>query len=182
MVDTSFPQPSTMGKKSRNPNKKALEVSSGVSSSMSASFPVPSSASPSAATAAAPGYPSDGPSQDECNSFQTSSASLQAKLDRLTSLILDNDRASFVAEFVPLDLSPADSAAYLADLTTAEEAQGQWRNLAAEISALAAGKGVQKIEGDQSATAIFYFEHPLFVGCDREVTFVCRGGDWRAQG
>lgn len=129
-------------------------------------------------------YPSDGPSTEELDCLQTSSESLQAKLDQLTSLALANDRAGFVSQFVPLDLPPADAAGYLQDLTTAAEAQGQWANLASEIAAISAGKGVTKIEGDQVTRAVFFFEHPLLPGCDREVTFVCNPTtkEWRAEG
>ena len=92
-------------------------------------------------------YPSDGPSDVEL--LQTTSTSLQAKLDQLTALGLANDRASFVQQFVPLDLSESDIGLYLQDLTTAPEAEGQWRNLIAEIAAIRSGKGVDRIEGDQ---------------------------------
>mmetsp|Transcript_10197 Transcript_10197/g.14423 ORF Transcript_10197/g.14423 Transcript_10197/m.14423 type:complete len:159 (+) Transcript_10197:61-537(+) len=127
-------------------------------------------------------YPSDGPSEEELNSLQTTSASLQAKLDQLTELALANDRANFVRQFVPLDLSPQDTEGYLKDLTTAPEADGQWTNLASEIAAISAGRGVDKIEGDQVTNAVFFFQHPLLKGCDREVSFVCTGGEWRAEG
>lgn len=121
---------------------------------------------------------------EELECLQTTSSSLQAKLDQLTTLAIANDRAGFVQEFVPLDLSAADTAAYLQDLTTAPEADSQWANLAAEISALAAGKGVKQIQGDQQTRTVFFFEHPLLPGCDREVTFVCCEGknEWRAEG
>ena len=164
-----------MGKKSKNPDKKATNKSSAV-------------ALPAAAVATAEAvqtsYPSDGPSSEELDCLQTSSDTLQTKLDQLTSLALANDRAGFVSQFVPLDLPPADSAAYLQDLTTAQEAEGQWANLASEIAALSAGKGVSKIEGDQVSNAVFFFEHPLLPGCDREVAFVCAPGtaEWRAEG
>ena len=112
--------------------------------------------------------------------------SLQAKLDQLSSFIVTNDRASFVQNFVPLDLTPTEKQQYLQDLTTAPEAEGQWENVASEIVALAAGKGVTKIEGDQQSRTIFYFEHPIWKGCDREVTFVRTTvagiTDWRAEG
>lgn len=129
-------------------------------------------------------YPSDGPSNEELDCLQTTSESLQAKLDQLTSLALANDRSKFVEQFIPLDLSPSDTAGYLEDLTTAPEAEGQWVNLASEIAAIAAGKGVKKIEGDQQTRAVFFFEHPLLPGCDREVTFVVAPGsaEWRAEG
>jgi hypothetical protein len=138
-----------------------------------------------AAPAPALYYPSDGPSEEELNSVTTSSASLQAKLDQLTDCIARNDRKAFVMGFVPLDLSQADAEGYLQDLTTAPEAEGQWSNLAAEIVAITAGRGVTNIEGDQVTKAIFYFHHPLLPGCDREVVFVCQNpqqGEWRAEG
>lgn len=62
------------------------------------------------------------------------------------------------------------------------QADGQWSNLAAEIAVIAAGQGVLKIEGDQISEAVFFFEHPLLEGCDREVSFVCVEGEWRAEG
>lgn len=160
-----------MGKKSKNARK----------SNNNASAPAPCS---SAVAMEAVTYPSDGPSTEELECLQTTSDSLQAKLDQLTSLALANDRAAFVQQFVPLDLSSADTTAYLQDLTTAPEAQGQWANLASEIAAIAAGRGVKKIEGDQQTRAVFFFEHPLLPGCDREVTFVCAPGssEWRAEG
>jgi len=116
--------------------------------------------------------------------LQTTSVSLQAKLDQLVEYVAVNDRESFVKAFVPLDLSAADAAAYLQDLTTAPEAEGQWKHLAAEIVALRLGRGVRKIEGDQVTRAIFYFTHPILIGCDREVTFTCDSitGEWRAEG
>jgi GNAT superfamily N-acetyltransferase len=157
-----------MGKKSKDPNKSK---SNGGASSMT----VPPQAD----------YPSDGPSTEEVNSFQTSSTSLQAKLDQLVRLGSSNDRAGFVSQFVPLDLSPEDSRAYLDDLTVHPEAQGQWTNLYAEIAAIASGIGVNKIEGDQQTRAVFFFEHPLLPGCDREVSFVRSNNgelEWRAEG
>eukprot|EP00581_Thalassiosira_minuscula_P017122 CAMPEP_0183722510 /NCGR_PEP_ID=MMETSP0737-20130205/14445_1 /TAXON_ID=385413 /ORGANISM="Thalassiosira miniscula, Strain CCMP1093" /LENGTH=182 /DNA_ID=CAMNT_0025952687 /DNA_START=112 /DNA_END=660 /DNA_ORIENTATION=- len=125
-------------------------------------------------------YASDGPSDVEI--LQTTSQSLQSKLDQLATLGLANDREAFVSEFVPLDLPPADAAGYLQDLTTAPEAEGQWRNLVAEIAAIRSGRGVDRIEGDQVTNAVFYFRHPLLEACDREVGFVCVDGEWRAEG
>lgn len=125
-------------------------------------------------------YTSDGPSDVEL--LQTTSASLQLKLNRLTELGLANDRAGFVRNFVPLDLSPEDAAGYLQDLTTAPEAEGQWTNLIAEIAAIRSGLGVNRIEGDQVTRANFFFSHPLLEKCDREVSFVFVNGDWRADG
>jgi hypothetical protein len=125
-------------------------------------------------------YPSDGPSDVEL--LQTTSSSLQAKLNQLTNLGLSNNRSGFVQQFVPLDLSPGDTNAYLQDLTTAPEAEGQWTNLISEIAAIRSGKGVDRIEGNQISRAKFFFSHPLLEKCDREVTFVCVGGEWRADG
>ncbi|CAB9516626.1 expressed unknown protein [Seminavis robusta] len=166
-----------MGKKSKNPQKNKASTPQ----EPSAPTQPPNNNNPQQPVSYPP---SDGPSNEELECLQTSSESLQAKLDQLTTLALANDRAGFVAQFVPLDLSPSDSAAYLQDLTTAPEAAGQWTNLASEIAAIAAGKGVTNIEGDQTRRAVFYFEHPLLPGCDREVTFVCAPGstEWRAEG
>jgi hypothetical protein len=135
-------------------------------------------------------YPSDGPSDVEL--LQTTSQTLQAKLDQLTALGLSNDRAGFCRQFVPLDLGAADVQGYLEDLTTHPEADGQWNNLVAESAAIRSGKGVDRIEGDQLHNAVFYFTHPLLLNCDREVAFVyCNnnhsnnnggGGEWRAEG
>ena len=144
----------------------------------------PSSAAASAAAAASTPiyYPSDGPSDVEL--LQTTSSSLQAKLNQLTELaMVHNNKAAFVEQFVPLDLSLADAHAYLQDLSTAPEAEGQWQNLVAEIAAIRSGYGVDRIEGDQVTRACFFFRHPLLEKCDREVTFVCHGnGEWRAEG
>jgi hypothetical protein len=72
-------------------------------------------------------YPSDGPSDVEL--LQTTSQTLQAKLDQLTQLGLANDRAGFCQQFVPIDLGAVDVQGYLEDLTTHPEADGQWNNL-----------------------------------------------------
>jgi len=156
----------TMGKKSKNPRK--------------------SSAAPVASVESTAGYPSDGPSQEELSRLPTSSSSLQAKLDQLVSFIESNNRAAFVDQFVPLDLSADDKQAYLDNLTIHRESEGTWRNLAAEIAAISIGRGVTEIQGDQIHRAVFFFEHPLLSGCDREVSFVCEdsvnGGEWRAEG
>ena len=164
-----------MGKKSKNPRK------GGSSGSVNA---VPPPQQATAVSREMAHYPSDGPSTEELESLQTTSASLQAKLDQLTALAAANDRAQFVQQFVPLDLSAADTEGYLQDLTTAPEANGQWTNLVAEIAAITAGRGVTKIEGDQTTRTVFFFEHPLLPGCDREVTFCCAPGssEWRAEG
>lgn len=113
---------------------------------------------------------------------RTTSASLQAKLDELSALASAGAVEQFVRAFVPLDLDPLDLAAYLADMTTGPEAEGAWRNLSSEVVALAASRGVWKIEGDQVTSAVFHFPHPLLAGCDREVEFRCAGGEWRAAG
>lgn len=127
-------------------------------------------------------YTSDGPSEEELNCLQTSSFTLQTKLDLLTEFAINNQRSDFVHAFVPLDLSHADIDAYLDELTNGPEADGQWTNLIAEVAAIAAGRGVTKIEGDQITKAVFFFQHPLFPGCDREVSFTCTNGEWRAEG
>lgn len=165
-----------MGKKSRRSRPAAAEP---VAAPITHSSEVQTAPSPM--TVDTPiHYPSDGPSDVEL--LQTTSESLQAKLNQLTELGLANNRAAFVQQFVPLDLSPADANGFLEDLTTAPEAEGTWRNLVAEIAAIRAGKGVDRIEGDQITKACFFFSHPLFEKCDREVTFVCVGGEWRAEG
>jgi hypothetical protein len=191
-----------MGKKSRRPNRSQSSTATtatvtGIAQQQRQQPLSSSSSSPSTTAATNAGqqqqqqqqqqqppimYTSDGPSDVEL--LQTRSASLQAKLDQLTALGLANDRKAFVEQFVPLDLSPSDAAAYLEDLTTAPEAEGQWNNLISEIAAIRCGKGVQKIDGDQITRAVFYFTHPLLEQCDREVAFVCTNGhgEWRAEG
>jgi hypothetical protein len=170
----------TMGKKSKASSSRASAPTPN-STPMDTSTMPPSSNAAAAAAASAPVYyPSDGPSDVEL--LQTTSATLQVKLNRLTQLGLANDRPNFVKEFVPLDLSEADAGAYLQDLTTHPEADGQWNNLVAEIAAMRAGAGVDKIEGDQVNKATFYFVHPLLQNCDREVVFNCVNGEWRAHG
>ena len=164
-----------MGKKSRRsrPENKA-QAPTTLPSDME-SIP------PAQASESAPSYyPSDGPSDVEL--LQTTSTSLQTKLNQLTELGLANRRAEFVQQFVPLDLTSADTNAYLQDLTVAPEAEGQWRNLVAEIAAIRSGKGVDRIEGDQINQAVFFFSHALLEKCDREVAFRCVNGEWRADG
>ena len=181
-----------MGKKSRK-NKGGGGASGGVQQGGAADAVSTAAASADGAAAPAAGpssqmltaqqainYASDGPSDVEL--LQTTSTSLQSKLDLLVTLGLADDRAGFVSQFVPLDVSPADAQGYLQDLTTAPEAEGQWRNLVAEIAAIRCGRGVDRIEGDQSRRAVFYFRHPLLEACDREVGFACVGGEWRAEG
>jgi hypothetical protein len=172
-----------MGKKSRR-SKGPPSAQTASSLVAAAASQVPSSAHntlPAAATAnEVYYYPSDGPSDLE--QVQTTSASLQAKLNQLTELGLANNRSEFVQQFVPLDLSEADKTAYLQDLTVSPESDGQWRNLISEIAAIRSGKGVDRIEGDQHTRAVFHFQHPLLEQCDREVAFVCVCGEWRADG
>mmetsp|Transcript_15027 Transcript_15027/g.22184 ORF Transcript_15027/g.22184 Transcript_15027/m.22184 type:complete len:174 (-) Transcript_15027:313-834(-) len=173
-----------MGKKSRRPNRNndAGSKNSADASTATAAAPTPTTTTSRTMNNAELAYPSDGPSEIEL--LQTTSATLQMKLDQLIQLARAGDRSNFVKQFVPLDLSPNDTAAYLADLTTEEEAESQWTNLIAEIAAIAAGRGVDRIEGDQIERAVFYFKHPLYEACDREVSFVCSspGGEWRAEG
>lgn len=170
-----------MGKKSKRNRKAAATVPTSI---VETNYRPPSTAastpSSSPSMDAPMYYPSDGPSEVEL--LQTTSLSLQAKLNQLTELGLANNRAGFVQQFVPLDLSQEDTNGYLQDLTIAPEAEGQWRNLVAEIAAIRSGKGVDRIEGDQLTRASFFFSHPLLEKCDREVTFVCIGGEWRADG
>ena len=113
---------------------------------------------------------------------RTSNPALQAKLDELFTFAARDEREAFVRAFVPLDLSDAELNTYLGDLTTGEEAEGAWANLAAEIETIASGECVWKIDGDQASRAVFYFPHPLIPNCDREVEFKCVGVEWRADG
>jgi len=166
-----------MGKKSKRPNRKQPDPSLQASLDTAMSDTPIESVTPSNPSVF---YPSDGPSEIEL--LQTTSQSLQAKLDHLTQLGMENNRQGFVQEFVPLDLPEQDANGYLNDLTNAPEAEGQWRNLIAEIAAIRCGKGVDRIEGDQVTKAVFHFEHPLLAKCDREVAFCCKGGEWRAEG
>jgi len=173
-----------MGKKSRrnrgttgelpNAQQQAQETLSNIASNISSQ---PQPQTPTQAIF----YTSDGPSDVEL--LQTTSPTLQLKLNQLTLLGQQNNRPEFVSQFIPLDLvGTSDAAGYLEDLTTAPEAEGQWTNLIAEIAAIRCGKGVNRIEGDQINNAVFYFEHPLLKGCDREVSFICVDGEWRAEG
>ena len=121
--------------------------------------------------------------------MKTSIPSLQAYLDELHLLAEKNDVPAFVAAFVPLDLSSSDAKGFEDDLLrNGEEGEGQWRNLRAEVMAIAKGEGVEKIEGQEEAAraaaepVVFFFVHPLLVDCDREVGFTCVDGKWRAEG
>lgn len=167
-----------MGKKSKK-NRNTSGISPAVINHANAAV-TQAAAPPRTESQANVYYPSDGPSDVEL--LQTTSQSLQAKLNQLTELGLANDRAGFVRNFVPLDLSPQDTAGYLQELITAPEAEGQWRNLVAEIAAIRSGKGVDRIDGDQETRATFFFSHPILEQCDREVSFVCVNGEWRADG
>ncbi len=64
----------------------------------------------------------------------------------------------------------------------AAEAGGQWTNLASEVAAIAAGRGVDRIEGDQKTRATYYVQHPLIEKLGREVAFTCVNNEWRAEG
>ena len=110
---------------------------------------------------------------------KTTNAALQQKLDELSAFATKNDRKAFVEAFVPLDCSPEDTANYLSVLT---EDDAEWAALSSEIQAIAAGTTVEKIEGDQTTKAVFFFPHPTLERCDREVVFVCVEGEWRAEG
>ena len=110
---------------------------------------------------------------------KTTNAALQQKLDELAALAASGDKQAFVEAFVPLDCSPEDTANYLSVLT---EDDAEWAALSAEIQAIAAGATVEKIEGDQTTKAVFFFPHPSLARCDREVVFVCGAGGWRAEG
>ena len=110
---------------------------------------------------------------------KTTNAALQQKLDELAAFASKNDRKAFVEAFVPLDCSADDTANYLSVLT---EDEAEWAALAAEIQAIADGTTVEKIDGNQTTKAVFFFPHPTLERCDREVVFVCVEGEWRAEG
>ena len=93
-----------------------------------------------------------------------------------------NDKKAFVDLFVPLDCTEEDSAGFLGDLNNATDGETHWVNLTAEIRAIESGKGVSKIELEGANKVVYYFEHPLLPGCDREVEFVRAEGEWRAGG
>ena len=112
---------------------------------------------------------------------RTSNPALQAKLDELFTFAARDEREAFVRAFVPLDLSDAELNTYLGDLTTGEEAEGAWENLAAEIETICSGEGVVKVE-ENGKKCVFYFPHPLIPNCDREVEFKRVGDEWRAEG
>lgn len=111
--------------------------------------------------------------------MRTASPNLQAKLDELAAFCAAGDKSSFVNAFVPLDLTFEETAGYLSDLNDNE---AEWMALAAEIAAIADGKTVTKIVGDETDRTTFFFPHPTLESCDREVVFVCVGGEWRAEG
>jgi hypothetical protein len=170
-----------MGKKSKRNKPAPVPRITPEPEPSDTSTPAVHAAPPPAQTQMAPVfYPSDGPSDIEL--LQTTSPTLQVKLDQLTQLGLDNNRQGFVEQFVPLDLSREDIIGYLQDLTIHPEAEGQWTNLISEIAAIRCGRGVNKIEGDQIKRAIFFFSHPLLEACNREVAFICTRGEWRAEG
>ena len=114
---------------------------------------------------------------------KTNSTSLQQKLDTLSTLAAQNEIQPFVQAFVPLDLTPEEITSFVHDLTQAEESDSQWENLKVEIMTIASGEKVTKIEElEEGNRIVFYFEHPVYEGCDREVAFVCTKGEWRAEG
>ena len=110
---------------------------------------------------------------------KTTNAALQQKLDELAAFAAQNNIKAFVEAFVPLDCSADDTANYLSVLTGDD---AEWAALSAEIQAIAAGATVEKIDGDQTTKAVFFFPHPTLERCDREVVFVCVEGEWRAEG
>ena len=110
---------------------------------------------------------------------KTANAALQQKLDELSAFAAQGDRKAFVEAFVPLDCSPEDTANYLSVLTGDD---AEWAALSSEIQVIADGATVEKIEGDQTTKAVFFFPHPTLERCDREVVFVCVDEDWRAEG
>ncbi|GMI43145.1 hypothetical protein TeGR_g281 [Tetraparma gracilis] len=119
---------------------------------------------------------------------KTNFASLQAYLTSLIPLLALGDsgpKAAFVAAFVPLDCGTDDRNGFLADLSADdEEGRGAWRNLAAEIRHVEAGRAhtLEETGEEGSRQVVFHFEHPLLERCDREVVFVEVGGEWRAEG
>jgi hypothetical protein len=115
---------------------------------------------------------------------------LQDYLLRLVVYIQSEDLPGFVSAFVPLDLSSDDREAFLKDLQTppseATGGENQWLNLSSEIQALSTGGKTKKIEmekedGTGDLKVVYYFEHPLLEGCDRECCFILKEGEWRAE-
>ena len=110
---------------------------------------------------------------------RTTNAALQQKLDELSAFAAQNNIKAFVEAFVPLDCSAEDTQNYLSVLTGDDD---EWAALSAEIQAIADGATIEKIDGDQTTKAVFFFPHPTLERCDREVVFVCVEGEWRAEG
>lgn len=112
----------------------------------------------------------------------STNAALRSRLDDLARYAAANDVDAFLAVFVPIDLSAADTALYKAQL--ANNGGAEWANLVVEINAMREGALVVAIGGDQRTEALFTFTHPLEPACEREVRFVCAPGsdDWRADG
>eukprot|EP00617_Octactis_speculum_P020414 CAMPEP_0185747026 /NCGR_PEP_ID=MMETSP1174-20130828/5710_1 /TAXON_ID=35687 /ORGANISM="Dictyocha speculum, Strain CCMP1381" /LENGTH=141 /DNA_ID=CAMNT_0028422047 /DNA_START=25 /DNA_END=450 /DNA_ORIENTATION=- len=113
-----------------------------------------------------------------------SNPALQAKLMKLSRLAKQGEIEKFVRAFVPLDIGEADLIAYRDDLLNFPE---EWANLSREVCILATGVGVHRIdEGSDGAsdTVTFFFSHTMNRTqiVDREVTFTCVDGDWRADG
>ncbi len=109
----------------------------------------------------------------------TTNAKLQEKLNQLAELGAANDKEAFVRAFVPMDLTEDELKDYLDRLKTEDT---EWEHLKLEIQAIATGRGVKRIAGDQVKAAVFHFQHPTLQQCDREVGFDCVNGEWRAQG
>jgi hypothetical protein len=112
---------------------------------------------------------------------KTSIASHQTYLSSLLPLMAADDKAGFVAEFIPLDCTAEDRTGFLADLNDPEEGETQWTNLVAELQHIEAGNA-HTIDEDEADRVVFFFEHPLLDRCDREVVFTEVGGVWRAEG
>ncbi|GMI10283.1 hypothetical protein TrLO_g6759 [Triparma laevis f. longispina] len=114
--------------------------------------------------------------------MKTSIPALQTYLTSLIAPIESEDKQKFVELFVPLDVTSEDITGFLGDLNSSPS---QWLNLTSEIRVIESGEGVERIEEeDGGKKIIFYFEHPLLEGCDREVEFVLSGEppEWRAGG
>mmetsp|Transcript_10983 Transcript_10983/g.17260 ORF Transcript_10983/g.17260 Transcript_10983/m.17260 type:complete len:114 (+) Transcript_10983:181-522(+) len=111
---------------------------------------------------------------------KTTNPALQAKLDQLVAYGNEDKVEEFVRLFVPSDLTEDELKDYMSRLVC--ENKAEWINLKDEIAAIAQGESVNRITGDQTTNATFFFKHPTLRNCDREVVFVCTDGDWRAEG
>ena len=83
-----------------------------------------------------------------------------------------------------MDLTPDEIQSFVHDLTNAgDDSDSQWNNLKIEMQVISSGLGVTKIEElNGGRRIVFFFEHPVYKGCDREVVFTCTDGEWRAEG